>query len=257
MELRLRLFILLVGFSVLASAQDKQFFIGLDIGPKFDQYRVESTGSKAYEPNLNISNPLAATFGVLGGIKIEDRIMVEAGIYKSDYRVNIELVAKDGSRHFSNTPINTFTSYMIPFNLNFIKSKQGKYEPQHFIFGTGFSLLARPRLGLEGRFYSVETPLDPLDLTKGLVSYEIYDNNFDADIVLLNLNAAYQYPINEDVNIHVGVNGRIGVAGKNFFKIDQKTPSNPTITNTISTSGSSLQLSIGFRYFIPQAEVIN
>jgi hypothetical protein len=239
----------------LLSAQTNQYYIGLDIGPKFDQYRIENTGAKAYTPNLNITNPMAATFGVLGGVKIEDKIMVEAGIYKSDYRVNIELVAKDGSKHFSNTPINTFTSYMVPFNVNFIKSKQGKYEPQHFIFGTGFSLLARPKLGLTGRFASVASPLDPLDLTKGLVSYEIYDNDFDADLVLLNVNAAYQYPINEDVNIHIGINGKIGVAGKNFFKIDQKTPNNPTITNTVSSTGSSIQISIGFRYFIPQEDV--
>lgn len=241
------LYILLL--SSLSLAQNK-YYIGLDIGPKFDQYKLATGGSRPYSPSIEIRNQMAATFGVLGGVLMEDKLLFEAGIYKSDYRVHFDIINEQGNAYFYNTPVNTFTSYMIPFNFNFIKTSQGKYEPRHWIFGTGFSLLAGTKLGIRETFTSSPVLVDPLDASKGDISYVISNNGFDAKIIMLNLNLGYQYPINESVNINVSINSKLGIAGNNYFDITHSTPDNPEVINSIFTTGTSLQFNIGFRYFL-------
>ncbi len=114
-------------------------------------------GTRPYHPSIKIYNQMAATFGVVGGAIVEERYQVEVGIYKSDYRVNVDLLTESGDVYFANTPINTFTSYMVPFNFNVVKTWQGKYEPRHFIYGTGVTLLAGTKMGLTETFFSPES----------------------------------------------------------------------------------------------------
>ncbi len=239
--------------STIANAQ-KQYYFGIDIGPKFDQYKLVKNSQQAFSPNIKIYNPLAATFGVLGGMMLEEKYQLEAGIYKSDFRVNIDLLTQSGDKFFVNTPINTFTSYMIPINFNVVKTWQGKYEPRHFIFGTGFTILANTKLGIAETFFSPEVPIDPQNSSAGAISYVISDNTIDGGMVMLNLNLAYRYPINESVNISVGMNSKIGVAGTNYFNISHSTPNFAPVKNRLETKGSSVQFNIGFRYFLESEE---
>lgn len=235
----------------------KEYYIGLDIGPKFDQYKLGTGGFRPYHPSINVYNQMAATFGILGGALIEERYQVEVGIYKSDYRVNIDLLTENGDIYFANTPINTFTTYMVPFNFNAVKTWQGKYEPRHFIYGTGVTMLAGTKMGLDETFYSPEVPINPLNASEGSISYVISNNSFDAKIVMLNINLGYQYPINESVNINVSMNSKLGIAGNNFFDITHKTPNHNSVRNSIYTTGTSLQFNIGFRYFLGEETETN
>lgn len=239
------------------SYAQKEYYFGLDIGPKFDQYKLATGGTRPFHPSIHVYNQMAATFGILGGALIEERYQVEVGIYKSDYRVNIDLLTESGDVYFANTPINTFTTYMIPFNFNAVKTWQGKYEPRHFIYGTGVTMLAGTKMGLEETFYSPEVPINPLNATDGSISYVISNNSFDAKIVMLNINLGYQYPINESVNINVSMNSKLGIAGNNFFDITHKTPNHNAIKNSIYTTGTSLQFNIGFRYFLGEETETN
>ena len=244
--------ILLLGLVSTPAFTQNDYYIGLEIGPKFDYYKLATGGNRPYHPSINIYNQMAATFGLLGGAIVEEKYQIEVGIYKSDYRVNIDLLTENGDVYFANTPINTFTSYMVPFNFNAVKSWQGKYEPRHFIYGTGVTLLAGTKMGISETFYSPEVPINPLNASAGSISYVISDNSFDAKIVMLNINIGYQYPINESVNIHIGMNSKLGIAGNNYFDITHKTPNHAAIKNSIFTSGTSLQFNIGFRYFLDE-----
>jgi hypothetical protein len=239
--------LIIIMLSITGFAQN-QYYVGLDIGPKFDQYQLATGGSRPYHPSINVYNQMAATFGVLGGVTLEDKYQVEVGIYKSDYRVNIDLVTETGDEFFVNTPINTFTSYMIPFNFNAIKTWQGAYEPRHFIYGTGVTMLAGTKMGLDGTFISPAVPINPLNASEGSISYVISNNNFDAKILMLNINIGYQYPINESVNINVSMNSKLGISGNNYFDIEHRTPNHSSVVNSIFTTGTSLQFNIGFRY---------
>ena len=245
--------VLVIVLSALSIKAQSRYYIGLDIGPKFDLYRLASSGARPFDNSIEIANPMAATFGVTGGVLTQEGYQLEAGIYKSDYRVNVTLFTEDGGAYFTNTPINTFTSYMIPFNFNRVKSWQGKYEPRHLIFGTGFTLLAFTKLGIEETYFSPQVPIDPNNLNQGNISYTITDNGFNAQVVMLNLNIGYQYPINESVNISISANPKLGIAGNNFFDITHTTPNHAAIRNSIFTSGTSMQLNIGFRYFLDES----
>lgn len=250
MVLRLLSIVFLICVSLMSYGQEERtYYVGLDIGPKFDIYRLASGGTQPYSPNIKIHNHLAATFGILGGVKLDNKLLIEAGVYKSDYRVNIDIIDEQGRAFFVNTPINTFTSYMIPFHFNGIRTKQGKYEPMHFIYGTGFTVLAGTKRGIKETYFSPEVPVDPLDVNQGFVSYQVSNNSFSAKIVLVNINLGYQYPINDYVNINLAMNSKVGVAGSNYFDIQHNTP-NHKVTNSIFTKGTSIQFNIGFRYFI-------
>lgn len=246
-------------FISLASGSFAQsdYYIGLDIGPKFDQYRLGTGGTRPFHPSIKLYNQMAATFGVLGGVLLENNYQIELGIYKSDYRVNIDLLTESGDVFFANTPINTFTTYMIPFNFNAVKTWQGKYESRHFIYGTGVTLLAGTKMGLEETFYSPNVPINPLNAAEGSISYVISNNSFDAKLIMLNINLGYQYPINESVNINVSMNSKLGIAGNNYFDITHKTPNHNAIKNSIYTTGTSLQFNIGFRYFLDDESETN
>jgi len=254
MDKRKILIILILSVISQAATAQNDYYIGLDIGPKFDYYKLATGGARPYHPSIKIYNQMAATFGVVAGALVEEKYQVEVGIYKSDYRVNIDLLTESGDVYFANTPINTFTSYMIPFNFNAVKTWQGKYEPRHLIYGTGVTLLAGTKMGLTETFFSPEVPINPLNASAGSIAYVISDNTFDAKIVMLNLNISYQYPINEVVNINVGMNSKLGIAGNNYFDITHRTPNHASVKNSIFTTGTSLQFNIGFRYFLDAEE---
>ncbi|MFT5480345.1 MAG: hypothetical protein ACI9UJ_000939 [bacterium] len=250
----LAILFIISGLATKSLAQN-DYYIGLDIGPKFDQYQLATGGARPYQPSIKLYNPMAATFGVLAGALIEEKYQVEVGIYKSDYRVNIDLITESGDIFFANTPINTFTSYMVPFNFNAVKTWQGKYEPRHFIYGTGVTMLAGTKMGLAETFISPEVPINPLNASEGSISYVISNNSFDAKILMLNVNIGYQYPINESVNISLAMNSKIGIAGNNYFDIVHRTPNHAEVKNSIFTTGTSIQFNIGFRYFLNSEEV--
>lgn len=245
---------LLLSGKVLAQ---RQYYIGLDIGPKFDQYKAEPSGSAPYTPNIKITNPLGATFGVVGGAILEDNYNFEVGIFKSDYKFHVDLIAPNGVTYFKNTPINTFTTYMIPVHFNKLHTWQGKYDKRCFVYGTGFTLLAGNNLGINETYTSPRIPINPLNSDEGEISYTVSDNVFDAKMIMLNLNLGYQYPINEFVNVNLSMNSKIGVAGSNFINISHSVPNTLPIRNTISSTGTSIQFNIGFRYFIDVEETTN
>ena len=118
--------ILIISFVAQFASGQNDYYIGLDIGPKFDYYRLATGGTRPYHPSIKIYNQMAATFGVVGGAIVEERYQVEVGIYKSDYRVSVDLLTESGDVYFANTPINTFTSYMVPFNFNVVKNMARK-----------------------------------------------------------------------------------------------------------------------------------
>ena len=103
-------------------------------------------------------------------------------------------------------------------------------------------------------FFSPEVPINPLNASAGSISYIITDNSFDAKIVMLNINVGYQYPINEAVNINIGMNSKLGIAGNNYFDITHRTPNHASVRNSIFTTGTSLQFNIGFRYYLDAEE---
>ncbi|MCB9261510.1 MAG: hypothetical protein H6607_03980 [Flavobacteriales bacterium] len=247
-------FLLIIVISTLGMAQNQKY-IGLDIGPKVDWYRLATGGSRPYSPSLNLHNPIGASFGIIGGIKIDNKILLETAIIKSDFRTNIDIINEDGKRYFVNTPINTFTSYMIPFNFNFIKPIQKKYDTHYWYSGIGITTLVKKKLGLDQTYISPEVFVDENDLTQGSIQYTITGNDFDADLIMFNLNAGYQYPLNEGIMINVSMQLRAGVAGNNFFDLTYKTPQYSAIQNTIYTSGSGIQFNIGFRYFIENEDI--
>ena len=82
--------ILIISFVAQFASGQNDYYIGLDIGPKFDYYRLATGGTRPYHPSIKIYNQMAATFGVVGwSFIVEERYQVEVGIYKSDYRVTL------------------------------------------------------------------------------------------------------------------------------------------------------------------------
>ncbi|MCB0735390.1 MAG: hypothetical protein KDC76_12465 [Bacteroidetes bacterium] len=229
-----------------------RYFLGVDIGPKVDIYRLASGGSRPYDPSLSVENDLGAFFGVNGGVLVENKIMVETGLYRSNFRAVIDIVNEDGQHYFQNTPINTFTAWFLPVNFNIRKPWRDK--PNQFWYaGFGTSTLVGIKRGVD-QYISHGELVDPSDINQGTIGYSITSNSFDAKIITLNGNAGIHYPINASVVANFSISVRLGVAGNNFIDIDHETPDYPSVKNTIYTSGSGAQLQFGFRYFLDDTE---
>ncbi len=228
------------------SAQNSYFF-GLDIGPKFDQYKLATGGTRPYDPSINLRNDIGAMFGVSFGVLVEDKLMLESGIYRSNFRAIFDIVNEGGQKYFINTPVNTFTSFMLPFNLN-VRKPIGRSEGTYVHLGGGFSTYFGTKRGITEVFYSHAEPVDPENFNKGNIAYIIRDNDFDAQLITLNLHTSFHFPVNEVVSGSMSVTGRLGVAGNNYVDIEHATPDYASIKNSFFTSGSGVQFLFGFRY---------
>jgi hypothetical protein len=242
-----RYILILLLLSTSAEAQNTYFF-GLDIGPKYDQYVLGTAGTRPYDPSLNIRDDVGALFGISFGVLLNDHLMLESGIYRSNFRAIFDIVNDDKKEYFVNTPVNTFTANMVPVSL-YVRKPFTRTEGAFIHFGGGFSTLLGTKKGLEEMFFSHAEPIDPEDLNKGTIAYTILNNKIDANIITINLSSSIHYPVNEAVAASVTVLGRLGIAGSNSVNIEHSTPNHSSVRNRFYTKGSGVQLQFGFRYF--------
>lgn len=239
---------MLVFLPVALQAQN-QYYFGLDIGPKYDRYRLATGGTRPYAPSMQVRNDLGAFFGAVGGVILEEKFVMETGIYRSNFRAIFDLINEDGKRYFVNTPVNTFTAFMVPFIFSTRKAI-GSSGTTFLHLGGGISTLIGSKMGITEVFYSHAEPIDPEDLSKGNIAYTILENTFNAKILTANLNASLFYPVNESVAAILTFSGRVGVAGNNYVDIEHFTPDHQNVKNTIYTTGTGFQIQFGFRYFL-------
>ena len=236
-----------------SAVAQNQYFFGLDIGPKVDIYRLATGGSRPYSPSFRVKNDMGALFGVSAGAIVEEKIMLETGLYRSNFRAVIEIVNEENQTYFRNTPVNTFTAWFLPFNFNFrkpMKNQKGGY----LFGGFGASTLVGIKKGINEPYFSHGELVDPSDVNQGTIAYQINANAFDAKIVTINANGGVQYAINDQVFASAQLSLRMGVSGNNYVDFEHETPEQASVLNSIYTSGSGFQMQLGFRYLLGRDE---
>ncbi|MBI1306156.1 MAG: hypothetical protein GC181_06030 [Bacteroidetes bacterium] len=248
--------LLIFFFAVLNSTTiwgQNQYFFGLDLGPKVDVYHMATGYAKPYSPNMKIHNDVGALFGVTGGVLLDNKYVLETGLYRSNYRATFELFDEKGRLYFRHTPVNTFTAYYLPVIL-YQRKKIGKLPNMFIQYGGGFSTIVGAKVGLQTPYYSQEVPLNEADLTEGYISYTVVNNSFDAKIITLNMNVSLHYPVNEVVVASLTASGRFGISGNNYVDIEHTTPDHYKVQNSLFTKGGGFQLQFGFRYFLEKEQ---
>jgi len=234
--------------SSLTSAQ-KFYYLGFDIGPKVDLYQLAS-GTKAYMPNMAVSNDMAAVAGLTGGVLVDDKFLLETGIFRSNFKTRIQLFDEIGRDYFFNDPINTFDAYMIPVHFD-LKLNSSKVNWQFFA-GMGFTTFINSKLSIVGTKVSVQEYVDLDRPELGYMQYTISENQLTGTIMALNLNFKAWYSINENLFFNFGINGRYGTSGESLFDLNLISPEGTSISNTVYTAGNALQATIGFRIFFDE-----
>ena len=228
-----------------ASAQNK-YFLGLDIGPKFDFNQLSSSPNNGYSPSFENQNTLAAQFGVVGGIWIEDRRMLEAGLYRSNHQVKFTIVGENGERYFANSLVDTYSAIFVPFSLNYNFSPG--LQMTTFYGGIGASTLLGVQKGID-KFSSPEVAESP-DQPNRLYSYRVENNSVTEGIMTVNAQLGFIKAINEYAYINLLLMGKLGVGNQNFVDVNSTTPSHNNIENSVISRGSGLVFNIGFRYLL-------
>ncbi|MFT4523434.1 MAG: hypothetical protein ACI8ZN_002387 [Bacteroidia bacterium] len=250
--LRSAILVGLIAVGLNPKAQSTAYF-GLDLGPKVDYYSQAAVGgSPSYQPNLRIHNDVAGVFGLVFGLKLDSNVWLETGLYKSNFRANFDIIGANGARYFDNTPVNTFTSFVIPINYRRIyEVKKHMFPvPIYLTYGTGLTFLGKQKLGLTEAYRSIAEPVNPADVSEGYVEYSIFKNEIRGKMMMLNLNAGVQYRVNSNLMVNILATYRYGISGANNMLITHKFADFEPITNKISTKGNELQLTFGFRYFL-------
>jgi hypothetical protein len=79
--------------------------------------------------------------------------------------------------------------------------------------------------------------------------YVRYSHLLEGSIYTFNVNAGLDISMFENVFLSWGVNGRLGIAGTDQFLVELTDPSGKAVYK-ISNRGSSIQTTVGFKYFM-------
>ena len=233
------------------SHAQREYFGGFDIGPKLDLYQLAS-GTKAYMPNMEVMNDMSAVAGLAGGVLVDNKFLIETGIFRSNFKTRLQLFDEIGRNYFYKDPVNTFDAYMIPVHFDFKLNSSN--ENWQFFAGLGFSTFIGSKISLQGIRVSGEEYIDPDQPELGFMQYTISGNELTGTIMAMNVNFKAWYSLNESLFFAFGVSGRYGTSGESLFDVNLVSPEGTSIRNTVYSSGNALQANIGFRVFFDTAQ---
>jgi|GEM_PF-1622284 len=251
-RLLISLLLVLVSSSSALAQDVREFYFGLDLGPKMDIY-VHERSSGEYKPNVEVLSDIGATAGIIGGVKINDQYLFEVGLYKNDYKVKMNFVSDQNNLFFKNTLINTITSVGVPISFN-MKMKMSR--PAHeWYAGVGFMPLLNVKTKQDVPFQSV---VEEIQNDQGVVTdkmaYSVSEQELDGDIVTANISLRYNYVLSRQLSFHVLGMVRMGVSGRNQFTTSHSTLNFTGIKNEFYTKGTGFNINVGFRFYLHDDE---
>jgi hypothetical protein len=244
------LLLLLFACTVILTFAQKEWYGGIDIGPKYDLFRVIKMGNSAGNAKLKIIGDVAAIAGLKLGVNLDKKYTFQTGIYKNDYKVKFDLISSKNNLLFDNELVNTLNTYMIPINL--MRRYPLSNEKQVFTVGFGFSFLVNEKTDLTGQRQSDIQTVENNGIVIDEMKYRLYKHALAGGIFTGNLFAGLDIALFERMFFSIEVCGRLGLSGNDEFSIDAvetKDIADETTTFKISNNGGAVQFVLGFKYF--------
>lgn len=247
----------LIIMTMTGNAQDEEervFFFGFDMGPKYDHYTSTQIGGLRYSPSLEIVPDIGATAGIVGGFFLDNKYIVELGIFRNNFKVKIDFKSPQGNVFFANTLVNTFSSYSLPIHVGArIKSNS---QRSLLFFQTGITTLFRANLDFDIPKYSIVDQRVVDNQVTDELSYEIFNDRMDGKIMTLDVGLTWNYAVRTNLFLTTAAYVKYGIAGQNLFNVIHHTRSADNsaavrdVQHQIQTNGTGAQLTLGFRYFM-------
>lgn len=234
--------------------EERVFYFGFDLGPKYDHYTVRQTGGPDYSPNIKIIKDIGATAGISGGFLIDNKYVVELGIYRNNYKAKLEFISPQGNIFFDNTVVNTFSSYSIPVKVGSRFSDHSRTSL--FYVQVGVTTLLNATLDFDQPKNSVLDQKTVDDVPVDQMEYVIWNNLLDGKIMTMDATLVWNRALRKNLFFSTSLSARFGIGGENRFttvhhtRNEDNTEDVRDVTNEISTSGTGLNLTVGFRYFM-------
>lgn len=228
----------------------KEWFGGIDIGPKYDHFRSEKTGNSAGNAKLKIIGDVAAIAGLKLGVNLDKKYTFQTGFYKNDYKVKFDLTSSKDNLLFDNELVNTMNTYMIPINV--MRRYPLSNEKQVFIVGCGLSFLVNEKTDFTGQRQSDIQTVESNGIVVDEMQYRLYQHALAGGIFTGNLFAGLDIALFERMFFSIEVCGRLGLSGNDEFRLDAvetKDIAYETTTFKISNNGGAVQCVLGFKYF--------
>lgn len=237
-----------------SETEERVRYFGFDIGPKYDHYISRQVGGPSYSPNVEVVKDIGATAGITAGLFMDNKYIVEIGIYRNNYKAKLDFTSPQGNIFFKSTIVNTFSSYSIPVRVG---SRIFNHSPGSlFFFQVGVTTLLNARLDFDQPKTSVldEKTIDNVVVDN--MDYIITNNQLDGKVMSLDAGLVYNQVIRKNLFFTSVLSARIGIGGENRFSTIHNTRNEDNtedvigVTNEVQTNGSGLNLTLGFRYFM-------
>jgi hypothetical protein len=238
--------LILLWFAEFSYAQ-KEWYFGMNIGPKYDHFYKQKSGSSASDAKLDIAQSMGATAGIAVGLNMDEKNTFETGLYRNNYVVNLTMTSSLNNQFFDKEVVNTLNNYLVP--INFQRNFPLHSGRQVFWAGAGVSLLIGEKTDFTGSFISETKVLETNGTVVDQMGYVRYSHLLEGSIYTFNVNAGLDISMFENVFLSWGVNGRLGIAGTDQFLVELTDPSGKAVYK-ISNRGSSIQTTVGFKYFM-------
>ena len=232
-------------FALPAQAQ-KEWYFGLELGPKYDHFSTSRSGSSSSSAKLEIVRDIAATAGAKLGVNVDERYNFELGLYRNNYNVSMAMTSSMGNLLFEKELVNTLNTYMVPLSLNLHFPLAN--ERQVFWFGGGLSLLMSPKTDFIGGYISPTKTLEANGSVVDQMQYNRYQHQLEGSIYTFNITTGLDVAIYENIFLSFNVTGRIGMAGTDSYLVELNDNSGKALYK-VSNNGTAIQTCIGFKYF--------
>ena len=248
--------IILMFLNIYSSFAQKEWYGGIDLGPKYDHFSSTKSGASVGNAKLKIITDVAALAGLKLGVNLDKKYSFQTGIYKNDYKVKFDLTSSKGNLLFDNQLVNTLNAYMIPINIMMRFPMQN--QRQVFIIGGGVSLLVNEKTDFTGQRQSEIQTIESNGVIIDEMKYLLYQHALAGSIFTGNLTVGLDIAMFERMFFSFEVCGRLGLSGNDEFRLDAvetKDIAYETTTFKISNKGGAVQCLLGFKYFFkPNAD---
>lgn len=229
------------GFLSTQAQQNYQFSGSIHLGPKIDIYRITNGSKEFVRPTPTIS----ATAGVNAGVLIDNKIMLETGLYNYQLHSTFTVRSRSGAIVSDQTSFPTLSMLLIPVKFSVFKPLENNWN---LLYGFSAWVMTREEINRNPEIENQILQQDPVSGTTDFLQFKVKSNTLTGSNILFSAHFGLEKKLFEQVYISSEFHFRTAMSYINEYGMDYSSNNDRPRSVVISSRGTSPLLLVGLRF---------
>lgn len=239
------LFLCLSGIFNVQAQQRYQFSGAVHIGPKLDIYRI-TNGSKEF---VRTFPTISATAGINTGVLIDNKIMLESGLYNYQLHSSFNVTSRSGDIVSDDISFPTLSMLLIPVKFSVFKPLENDWN---MLYGFSAWVMIREEINRNPEIESQILQEDPESGTTDFLQFKVKSNVLTGSNILFSAHFGLEKKLFDQVYMSGEFHLRTAMSYINEYGLDYSSNNDRPRSVIISSRGTSPLLLVGLRFKGPE-----